>query len=211
MVTLPVEELPLRSWTPDAWAEKALKKPLVLLNDHAWLEKKAASNALELLNRWPEPCPPENWVKQMTAIARDEREHLGRVVRILARRGGRLARYHQSRYAADLRRLVRAGSGRAEIMDRLMVSALIEARSCERFAVLSRICPDEELSKMYHGLYASEAGHYNVFISLARELPEGQSIHADDVDGRWDEMLDAEARIIERQLPGSGIHSGPLG
>lgn len=208
MVSLPVEELPLRCWTPDAWAERALSKPLVLLNDHAWLEKKAASNALELLNRWPEPCPPENWVKQMTAIARDEIEHLGLVVRILARRGGRLARYHQSRYAADLRRLVRSGTGRPEIMDRLMVSALIEARSCERFAVLARVCPDEELAKLYRGLYASEAGHFNVFISLARELPEGDSIVSDDVDRRWEEMLQAEADIITRQLPGAGIHSG---
>ncbi|MHC5108652.1 MAG: MiaE family protein [Planctomycetota bacterium] len=205
---LSVDQLPLRSTTPPAWASSVLATPLPLLNDHAWLEKKAASNALELLNRWPEPCPPENWVKQMTAIARDEIEHLGIVVRLLARRGGRLTKHHQSRYASDLRKLVRQGSGRPELMDRLMVSALIEARSCERFAVLARHCDDKELGKLYQGLYASEAGHYEVFINLARELPEGRAIAEDDVGPRWDEMLDAEASIIARQPTGPGIHSG---
>ena len=83
-------QLPLRYSTPAAWAAMVLVSPLQLLNDHAHLEKKAAANALELLNRWPEPNPPENWVTAMTAIARDEVEHLSVVCRLLARRGGRL-------------------------------------------------------------------------------------------------------------------------
>src|SRR6202007_2157123 len=81
------EELPLLSRTPDGWAAMALRDPLALLSDHAYLEKKAAANALELLNRWPEPSPPESWVAAMTAIARDEVEHLATVCRLLARRG----------------------------------------------------------------------------------------------------------------------------
>src|SRR5438067_1171894 len=111
-------DLPLRYVTPIGWARDALKHPLELLNDHAHLEKKAAANALELLNRWPEPNPPENWVTAMTAIARDEVEHLAIVSRLLARRGGRLTRQHGNAYASDLHKLVRRGRGREELVDR---------------------------------------------------------------------------------------------
>ncbi|MDB5291918.1 MAG: hypothetical protein JWL69_3159, partial [Phycisphaerales bacterium] len=105
-------DLPLRYATPPQWAARVLQQPLELLNDHAHLEKKAAANALELLNRWPEPAPPENWVAAMTAVARDEVEHLATVTRLLARRGGRLSRQHGNPYAADLRALVRKGEGK---------------------------------------------------------------------------------------------------
>src|SRR5437773_159771 len=104
-------ELPLKYRTPAAWAQGVLAHPLELLNDHAHLEKKAASNALELLNRWPEPRPPENWVTAMTAIARDEVEHLAMVTRILARRGGKLTKSHSNPYASELHALVRKGRG----------------------------------------------------------------------------------------------------
>src|SRR5215831_6171054 len=99
------EVLPLRFRTPARWATEALSRPLELLNDHAHLEKKAATNALELLNRWPEPRPPENWVAAMTAVARDEVEHLAIVSRLLARRGGKLSRQHRNEYASRLRDL----------------------------------------------------------------------------------------------------------
>src|SRR5688500_2093970 len=149
-------DLPLRYATPASWAAVVLASPLELLNDHAHLEKKAASNALELLNRWPEPSPPENWVAAMTAVARDEVEHLAVVTRLLARRGGRLTKQHSNPYAAGLRRLVRQGEGPAELVDRLMVSALIEARSCERFKLLAEAFDDDaELKRLYRGLWAS--------------------------------------------------------
>src|SRR5688572_18836734 len=196
--------LPLRYQTPAGWAAAALRRPLELLNDHAHLEKKAAANALELLNRWPEPRPPENWVAAMTAVARDEVEHLAVVCRILARRGGRLTKQHSNRYAAELRALVRQGEGKSELVDRLMVSALIEARSCERFKLLGEACPDDqELRKLYRGLWASEHGHYRTFVQLAEQIEP-----AERVAERWDEMLDAEARIIEKQEPGARMHSG---
>ncbi len=198
-------DLPLRSRTPDAWAVQAMQAPLALLNDHAHLEKKAAANALELLNRWPEPNPPEYWVEKMTAIARDEVDHLAVVTRLLARRGGRLTKFHRNGYAADLRALVRSGSGTAELMDRLMVSALIEARSCERFEVLSRNAgADQELQRLYDDLWASENGHYRIFISLAGQL----AVAPGEVDTRWDQMLTAEADILARQPPGPRMHSG---
>src|SRR5688572_18229693 len=143
-------KLPLRYETPPQWAHDALSRPLELLNDHAHLEKKAASNALELLNRWPEPNPPENWVAAMTAVARDEVEHLAVVSRLLARRGGKLTKSHANPYASDLHKLVRKGRGSEELVDRLMISALIEARSCERFKLLGdHVTDDVELQKLY--------------------------------------------------------------
>ena len=168
------------------------------------MEKKAAANALELLNRWPEPRPPENWVAAMTAVARDEVEHLAVVCRLLARRGGKLTKQHSNRYASDLRALVRQGTGPGELVDRLMVSALIEARSCERFKLLGEATGDDaELRKLYRGLWASEHGHYRTFVQLAEEIED-----ADKVSERWDEMLIAEARIMESQAPGPRMHSG---
>lgn len=196
-------ELPLVYLTPERWAMQALRRPLELLNDHAHLEKKAATNALELLNRWPEPRPPETWVAMMTAIARDETEHLGVVTKLLARRGGRLTRTHKNDYASELRKLVRIGFGNEELMDRLMVSALVEARSCERFALLGRHSLDKEFARLYRGLEASEAGHYRVFIGLAEEVSKPAAVAA-----RWKQMLEAEAVIIQRQTPGPRMHSG---
>jgi tRNA-(ms[2]io[6]A)-hydroxylase len=140
----------------------------------------------------------------MTAVARDEVEHLATVCRILARRGGRLTKQHSNRYAADLRALVRQGEGRSELADRLMVSALIEARSCERFKLLGEACEDDpELRKLYRGLWASEHGHYRTFVQLAEEVEP-----PDRVARRWSDMLDAEARIIKSQAPGPRMHSG---
>ena len=196
-------ELPLKFATSSNWARDVLREPLALLNDHAHLEKKAAANALELLNRWPEPNPPENWVTAMTAIARDEVEHLAVVCRVLARRGGRLTKQHSNPYASALRQLVRKGEGRDELVDRLIVSALIEARSCERFRLLAELCEDAELAKLYRGLWASEHGHYRTFLQLAEQLDAHEA-----VERRWDQMLDAEARIIRSQEAGPRMHSG---
>jgi tRNA-(ms[2]io[6]A)-hydroxylase len=201
-------DLPLRYATPDNWATSVMQSPLELLNDHAHLEKKAATNALELLNRFPEPNPPVNWVTAMTAVARDEVEHLAVVTRILAKRGGRLSRQHRNEYASRLRDLVRMGTGNGELVDRLMISALIEARSCERFQLLAVACDaegtlDKELAKLYRGLWASEHGHYRTFIQLAEQIQPEKLVAK-----RWDEMLDLEAKLIQRMAPGPRMHSG---
>lgn len=197
------EELPLRYTTPPEWATHALADPLALLCDHAHLEKKAATNALDLLTRWPEREPPEHWLRVVTAVARDEIEHLAIVIRLIHKRGGRMDKMHRNAYASQLRSLVRYGRGPQELVDRLMVSALIEARSCERFALLGRACPDPELAKLYNGLYASEAGHYRTFLELVERVPGARSAEA-----RWNEILDAEAEIIQRMPPGPAMHSG---
>lgn len=207
-----VTELPLRYHTSASWAHGVLADPLGLLNDHAHLEKKAAGNALELLNRWPghEDAGPDEkdlrtqWAATMTAVAKDEADHLGLVLKLLIRRGGRFTKSHRNPYAAALRQLVRGGQGPRELLDRLLISALIEARSCERFELLAAHSDDRELSRLYRGLSNSERGHYVVFLDLARRLPG----LAEQADARWEQMLDAEAEIIARQPAYAGMHSG---
>jgi len=196
-----VEALPLHSRTTIEWARGVLSEPIRLLIDHAFLEKKAATNALELLTRWPGDWVP-GWVETMTSVARDEAAHLAQVMRILTRRGGRLDRIHKNPYANSLRLLVRKGDP-AEILDRLLVSALIEVRSCERFAMLAAASGDAELTGFYEGLFASEFGHYRVFLELARKM-----MNAPVVEARWQQLLALEAEILARQESGPRIHSG---
>jgi tRNA-(ms[2]io[6]A)-hydroxylase len=196
-----VEALPLHSRTTIEWARGVLSEPIRLLIDHAFLEKKAATNALELLTRWPGDWVP-GWVETMTSVARDEAAHLAQVIRILTRRGGRLDRIHKNPYANSLRLLVRKGDP-AEILDRLLVSALIEVRSCERFAMLAAASGDAELAGFYEALFASEFGHYRVFLELARKM-----MAAPVVEARWQQLLALEAEILARQESGPRIHSG---
>jgi tRNA-(ms[2]io[6]A)-hydroxylase len=179
-----------------------LSDPIRLLADHAFLEMKAAHNAMDLLTRWPGEWLP-GWVETMTGVARDEAAHLAQVTRILIRRGGRLERGHSNPYAKALRALVRNGAGN-ETIDRLFVSALIEVRSCERFGVLTEAASgDAELAAFYKALFASEFGHYKVFLRMAHKLADKPA-----VDARWEQMLAHEARILAEQKPGPRIHSG---
>jgi tRNA 2-(methylsulfanyl)-N6-isopentenyladenosine37 hydroxylase len=204
-VTLdPADALPLHSRTPIAWGRAVLADPIALLSDHVFLEKKAANNALELMTHWPSDWFP-GWVEAMTGVARDEAAHLAQVIRLLIRRGGRLERVHKNPYANALRTLVRKGEA-SEIVDRLFVSALIELRSCERFAVLAASSEDMDLAAFYQALFVSEKGHYNLFLKLARKIGPKAATEA-----RWEQMLAAEARILAEQPLGPRIHSGHHG
>lgn len=196
-----MDSLPLRSRTPLEWGRAVLADPVALLIDHAFLERKAANNALELMTKWPGNWVP-GWVETLSGVARDESAHLAQVVRLLARRGGRLERVHKNPYANELRQLVRKGD-HGEVLDRLFVSALIEARSCERFAILAETAEDDELARFYKSLYSSELGHYKVFLKLVAKIAG-----RDHADARWEEMLAAEAEILARQEPGPRMHSG---
>lgn len=197
------------------WGREVLRDPVALLVDHAFLERKAANNAMEMLTRWPGEATAEArklWVDTMTAIARDETAHLAQVTRLLEKRGGSLERIHKNDYANQLRSLVRKGSA-GETVDRLFISALIEARSCERFAVLAQAATesDPDLAAFYQALFSSEMGHYKVFLKLADRIatPEGpQAMRKASMEVRWREMLEAEAEILARQEPGPRIHSG---
>jgi tRNA 2-(methylsulfanyl)-N6-isopentenyladenosine37 hydroxylase len=201
----PREELPLLSRTPGGWAAMVLRDPLALLSDHAYLEKKAAANALELLNRWPEPSRPEEWTQTLAAIASDEASHLSSVVRLLTERGGRLERTHRNDYARQLHQAVRKGRGPEDLLDRLLVSALIELRSCERFEILARhsLETDPVLGRFYRRLWSSEFGHYRVFLRLAECV-----VAPPEIEARWREMLQLEAETIAAQPPGPRMHSG---
>jgi len=174
-----------------------------LLDDHAHLERKAATNAMDLLNRWPQPEPPLGWVTTLASIARDETDHLFKVSKLLAQRGRQLSRFHRSTYASELRQLIRLGQGQDELIDRLLVSALIELRSCERFEILGRLCPDPVLNKMYKALWGSEHNHYRVFLKLARQLQKKRS----SVEQRWQELLAQESALIQAQPSGPRLHS----
>jgi tRNA-(ms[2]io[6]A)-hydroxylase len=179
-----------------------LADPIALLADHAFLEKKAAHNAMELMNRWPGEWFP-GWLEAMTSVVRDEAAHLAQVTRLLIRRGGRLGRGHSNPYAKALRSLTRNGDEH-EIVDRLFISALIELRSCERFAVLAAAASeDPELAAFYRALFSSEMGHYKLFLKLANKVGPKAAVEA-----RWQHMLSAEARILAEQPPGPRIHSG---
>ncbi len=198
------DSLPLLSRTPHAWGHAALSDPIALLIDHAFLEKKAALNAMELMTRWPGEWVP-GWVEIMTRIARDEAAHLVQVVKILVSRGGHLGRLHKCQYATDLRELVRKGET-GDTLDRLLVSALIEARSCERFSVLAEVAQeknDPELAAFYKALFSSEHGHYKVFLRLGYKTMDKAA-----VDRRWNQLLVAEAKVLANQVPGPRIHSG---
>jgi tRNA-(ms[2]io[6]A)-hydroxylase len=196
-----VDSLPLHSETPIEWGRTVLRDPINLLIDHAFLEKKAANNAMELMTRWPNDWVP-GWVETMTSVARDETAHLAQVTRILMARGGQMERVHKNPYANSLRLLCRKGEA-GEILDRLFVSALIEARSCERFSVMAEASEDDELKAFYHALFSSELGHYKVFLRLANKIAPKKV-----VEPRWQYMLEAEAEILAKQPPGPRIHSG---
>jgi tRNA 2-(methylsulfanyl)-N6-isopentenyladenosine37 hydroxylase len=192
--------------TPPVWAETALADVPALLDDHAHLEKKAALNALSLMHRWPTrgaASAARTWTRKLAAIARDETDHLGRVLRLLERRGETLSRGHKNPYAARLHRHVRAGRGQDELQDLLLVSALIEARSCERFTLLEDAAPDADLRALYKLLAASERGHGHAFLDLAHLGHEG-----DAIDDRWATWLEIEAEAISAQALGPRMHSG---
>jgi tRNA-(ms[2]io[6]A)-hydroxylase len=198
-------DLPLLIKTPAHWSGTALSDPIALLQDHGHLERKAASNALALLQRWPDEAAPPEWIAALTSVAKDEVEHLDRVIRLLEKRGSHLSKSHNSKYANALRLHVRNGKGPLETVDRLLITSLIEARSCERFALLAQYAEDVELRRFYLGLWRSEAGHYASFLDLAEQYFSEFSPRE-----RFQELLHCEAKIILQQEPGPGIHSGWL-
>ena len=195
MTTYTIANLPIKLNTPLKWAYRVLEQPLDLLNDHAHLEKKAANNALDMLNRWPTSSPPTSWIANMIHVARDEIEHLHVVNKLLERRGGQMSKSHKNSYAAQLNVLIRMGQGHREHVDRLLISALIECRSCERFKLLAdaTLGHDNELNQLYSDLWRSEHGHYAVFLEMAK------LITSESIDDRWEWMLCKESQIIKAQ------------
>ena len=177
----------LRVATPPGWAEVAVADLPATMSDHAHAEKKAALSALALLSR--EPARTE-MAARMTKLAREELRHLDQVLGHLRARGWTLAPDLPDRYAGALLKLRRQG-GDAALVDRLLVAALIEARSWERLNLLGIALGSDELGEFYRELARSEAGHYRLFVDLARTEVPGA-----DVDGRLAELAEAEADIV---------------
>lgn len=197
-----LSELPLQARTPYEWAKQVLKDPAKLLNDHAHLEKKAAANALQLIQRWPDHRPGETWSRELGSIARDEAQHLALVLKLLTQFGGSFTKWHRNPYAQGLRELVRHGRAEEDLLDRLLVSALIELRSCERFFLLAEAAEDEPLLKLYRGLWSSEKNHYLAFLRLAEEVSPRAAVNE-----RWIWFLEREAEVIRKQSTDCALHS----
>ena len=170
-----------------------------ILTDHAFCEQKAASNAITLIVQNPNLS---DLVQEMADLVTEEIDHFKRVHQLILQRGFVLGRERKDNYVNELARFVIKGGGReAQLIDRLLFSAMIEARSCERFKTLSENINDEELSAFYYELMVSEAGHYAMFIKLAKKYAE-----TIDVDKRWDELLDFEAEVIKNYGKAETIH-----
>lgn len=185
--------------TDRRWAELVRQDLPELLTDHAWCEQKAASNAISMIVRHPELS---ELVKELTRIAQEELDHFGQVVAHIHSRGWVLGPERKDDYVNELMGFVRKdGSKEERLVDRLLFSAMIEARSCERFKLLTEECTDPELRAFYAELMASEAGHYATFIGFARRY--GGRI---DVDHRWKEFLAYEAELIARYGKAPTMH-----
>lgn len=183
--------LGLKLPTDPRWVNIAEKNIGEILIDHAYCEQKAASSCISLIVQYPEK---EKLVEALTPVVAEEWGHFRMVLRELKKRGLALGRQRKDEYVAQLAQLERKGEGPDKrFLDKLLICALIEARSCERFRLLSLHIADEDLRQFYHDLMISEAGHYTNFIKLAKDyLPEAQ------VKQRLEELLEAEAEIIAR-------------
>lgn len=152
--------------TDPSWTEQALANIDEILLDHAHCEKKAASTAISLLFRYPER---PSLVVPLARLAREELAHFEEVVDVLRARGGEFRRIPPSPYAARLTAAVRKHEP-ARLLDNLLCCALIEARSCERMTLLAAALDDPILKKLYRGLLACEARHFDSYLDLARDL-----------------------------------------
>ena len=192
--------LGLKLPTDPRWADMAEDQLQEILTDHAYCEQKAALTCISLIGGYPDK---EELVEQLSPIVTEEWGHFRQVLRELKKRGLKLGRSRKDEYVNALLKLERKGRTKDEIlMEKLLIAALIEARSCERFRVLSLNMESAEMKEFYHSFMISEAGHYRLFIDLAKTyMPEHK------VKERWQEYLDAEAQIIKGlELRGDRVH-----
>ena len=192
--------LKLQLPTDPLWVKNVVESNIEeLLTDHAFCEQKAASNAITLIVQNPNLS---DLVQEMALLVQEEMDHFKRVHDIIVARGFLLGRERKDNYVNELRKFIIIGGGReAQLIDRLLFSAMIEARSCERFKVLSENINDTELSGFYHELMISEATHYSMFIRLAKKY----AVEI-DVEMRWKEFLAYEGRVIQNYGKSETIH-----
>ena len=193
---------PIRSFlacdTPRAWVECALQQPELLLIDHANCEKKAASTAMNLMYRYVEH---HRLLQKLSRLAREELRHFEQVIAIMQARGIRYPQLSASRYAGELRKQVRTHEP-GRLVDTLLVGAIIEARSCERFAALVPEL-DAELAGFYNSLLQSESRHFADYLKLAEEVSSPT-----EVESRLPDLLHRERELIESPDVEFRFHSG---
>ena len=187
----------LRSRTRPEWTALALERFAEVLVDHAHCEKKAAANALSLLQSYPEL---DGLPAHMARLAREESAHLARVLRLMEERGLRLTKDGGDPYAQGLQKFVRKPYGQRRL-DRLLVAAIIEARSCERLGLLAESLPDAALRRFYAELAQSEDGHQSLFHRLSVQA-SGEA----EAEARLAELLGAEAALLEGLPLRAAIH-----
>lgn len=191
--------LGLKLPTDPRWVQIVEMDIAEVLSDHAYCEQKAVTNAISNIVKFPEY--PE-MVDAMVEICQEEIKHFSMVHEELKKRGLQLGRERKDHYARDLMNfIVKGGSREAQFVDRMLFSAIIEARSCERFRLLSEGLKDPELRLFYRELMECEAKHYTTFIGLARKYAD--SI---DVKQRWEEFLSYEATLMSKYGQKESIH-----
>lgn len=190
--------LGLKFETNTSWTEVAKNGLHQLLTDHAFLEQKAASNAVSIIINYPEET---ELVKTMSDIAIEEMEHFKQVHELMIQRGMILGREQSNDYALHLRRFFKGGNRVDQLVHRLLYAALIEARSCERFKVFSEHIDDPELAAFYKDLMASEAGHYVTFLNFARTYGGREA-----VDKKWQDLLIYEAEYMRGRGSKAKVH-----
>lgn len=175
--------------TDPRWVNIAEKNIEEILVDHAYCEQKAASSCISLIISYPEK---ERVVEILTPVVAEEWSHFERVLDELKKRGFKLGFPRKDEYVEKLQQIIKKGGSREQqLVEKLLINALIEARSCERFRLLWKELNDMKLSKFYYELMVSEAGHFKNFLSLAKEFMD-----TDQVEKRWREILFQEAEII---------------
>ncbi|MDT0540901.1 MULTISPECIES: tRNA-(ms[2]io[6]A)-hydroxylase [Croceitalea] len=191
--------LGLKLPTDPRWVNIVEKNIDEILTDHAYCEQKAASTAISLIVSFPEYT---ELTKEMIALSREEMGHFKMVHDLILERGNTLGRDRKDFYVIELLKFFpKGGSRTTQLIHRLLYAALIEARSCERFRLLSEELEDKKLADFYHRLMVSEAGHYTMFLKFARQYGDRK-----EVDEKWQELLKYEAKIMKNLGKGESVH-----
>lgn len=192
--------LRLKMSTDPHWVKNVVEKNIKeILIDHAWCEQKAASSAISLMVQFPEET---EIVKHMSELVQEEMDHFRRVHDLIIERGWTLEKEKKDNYVNELLKFtLKGGDRKAHLVEKLLIGALIEARSCERFRVLSENVEDKKLADFYRELMESEAAHYTMFITLARSVKPREY-----VDQRWMEWLEYEDSVIQNYGKSESIH-----
>ncbi|MFK7812583.1 MAG: tRNA-(ms[2]io[6]A)-hydroxylase [Maribacter sp.] len=191
--------LGLKLPTDPRWVNIVEKNIDEILTDHAYCEQKAASTAISLIVSFPEYT---DLIEEMIALSREEMGHFKMVHDRIIARGNTLGRDRKDEYVLQLIKFFpKGGSRTTQLIHRLLYAALIEARSCERFRLLSEELEDKELAEFYRKLMISEASHYTMFLQFARQYGDRQ-----EVDKKWQELLDYEAEIMKNLSKNESIH-----